>query len=130
MQAARCGAFPADHVVTYARSECRSRLAWDSRTARGGNDHEPATTSAGDSGATIVLLSSGTTVLAATISSPVGPGGTIHGCYTTAATNGSHALVLQNTGTSCRADDMAIKWYKQGSPGPAGPSAARLCGWE
>ena len=73
-------------------------------------------------GAAIVLLSGGTAVLAATTSTPVGPGGVIHGCHTTAGTNGSHTLVLQDTGTSCRAGDTAIKWNKQGPQGPAEPT--------
>ena len=79
-------------------------------------------------GAVIVLLSGGTAVLAATASSPVGPGGVIHGCYATAGTNGSHPLVLQNTGSSCPAGDTAIKWNKQGPAGPAGPATAGATG--
>ncbi len=69
-------------------------------------------------GAATVLLSGGTAALAATIASPVGSNGVIHGCYTTAGTNGSHALVLQNAGTACPHGDTAIKWNQQGPPGP------------
>jgi hypothetical protein len=79
-------------------------------------------------GAVIVLLSGGTAVLAATTSSPVGPGGVIHGCYATAGTNGTHSLVLQNTGSSCPAGDTAIKWSKQGPAGPPGPPGPATAG--
>lgn len=35
-----------------------------------------------------------------------------------AGTNGSHALELQDTGTACPSDTTAIRWNKQGPPGP------------
>lgn len=71
-------------------------------------------------GAAVLLLGGGTAALAATSSSPV-QNGVIYGCYTTAATNGSHGLVLQNTGTACPSSDTAIKWNQKGPVGPAGP---------
>lgn len=50
--------------------------------------------------------------------------GVIHGCVTNAAVNGSHALVVQDTGTSCPKGTSALNWNQAGSGGAstAGPS--------
>ncbi len=48
----------------------------------------------------------------------------ITGCYTNAAVNGSHAVVLQNGGTSCPSGTSAISWDQTGPQGPAGPAGA------
>ena len=69
-------------------------------------------------GLAVALVVGGGTALAAT-AGPVSGTGVITGCYTTAAVNGSHALVLQNAGTSCPSGTSAISWNEQG---PAGTS--------
>lgn len=71
-------------------------------------------------GAALALVAGGSVAYAAT-AGPVGSG-VIHGCYTTNATGGSHALVLQNVGTACPAGDTAIKWNQKGPAGPPGPA--------
>ena len=68
------------------------------------------------SGAATLLLGGGTAAFATIATSPIS-GGVIYGCYKTAATNGSHTLVLQNTGTSCPQGDTAIKWNQRGPKG-------------
>ena len=79
-------------------------------------------------GATTLLAGGGGIAASATILSPVSNSGVIYGCYTTAGVNGSHVLVLQDTGTSCPKGTTAISWNQTGpsgaagSPGPAGPS--------
>ena len=71
-------------------------------------------------GATLALVAGATTAYAA-ITSPIS-NGVIHGCYTTQASHGSHALVLQDVGTACPSGDTAIKWNQQGPTGPQGPA--------
>ena len=62
---------------------------------------------------------------AAIASGGVAVSGVIHGCYITKATaGGSHAVVLQNSGTRCPTGSSAIRWNEQGPAGPRGPSAA------
>ena len=80
-------------------------------------------------GATTLLVGGGGGIAAyATVLNPVSSSGVIYGCYTNAEVNGSHALVLQDTGTSCPKGTTAISWSQtgpsgaSGSPGPAGPS--------
>jgi hypothetical protein len=79
-------------------------------------------------GATTLLVGGGGIAAYATVLNPVGSSGVIYGCYTTAAINGSHALVLQDTGTSCPKGTTAISWNQTGpagapgSTGPAGPA--------
>jgi hypothetical protein len=68
-----------------------------------------------------VLLAGTGVATAAVLASPQDSSGVIHGCYTNAAIKGSHALVLQDAGTSCPAGTTAISWAAQGPPGPAGP---------
>jgi hypothetical protein len=55
---------------------------------------------------------------------PIDSKGVIHGCYKTAATSGSHTLVLQNVGTSCPSGYTAIKWNQKGVQGPPGPAGS------
>ena len=74
-------------------------------------------------GLAVVLVAGGGTALAAT-TGPVSGTGVITGCYTNAAVNGSHALVLQNGGTSCPSGTSAIWWDQTGPPGPAGAAGA------
>jgi Collagen triple helix repeat (20 copies) len=70
-------------------------------------------------GATVALIAGSTTAYAA-IAGPIDGSGVIHGCYTNKALNGSHALVLQDTGTTCPGGTTAISWNQQGAAGPAG----------
>jgi hypothetical protein len=78
-------------------------------------------------GATTLLVGGGGLAAYATVLNPVSSSGVIYGCYTNAAINGSHALVLQDTGTSCPKGTTAISWSQTGpagaagSPGPSGP---------
>ena len=67
-----------------------------------------------------VLVVGGGVALAAT-TGPPGSGGVINGCYTNAAVNGTHALVLQDAGTSCPKGTTALSWSEQGVMGPMGP---------
>lgn len=77
---------------------------------------------------TLVLAGGSAVAIAAVTASPVDSSGMIHGCYTVAAVNGSHALVLQDAGTNCPRDTVAISWNVQGpagqpgSTGPIGPA--------
>jgi hypothetical protein len=66
-----------------------------------------------------VLVAGGGTALAAA-SGPVGSSGVIYGCYTNAELNGSHVLVLQDTGTTCAKGTTSLSWNEQGPAGPAG----------
>ena len=52
-------------------------------------------------GAAMVLVAGGGTALAAVASnSPVDANGVVYGCYTNAAINGTHAIVLQDAGSN------------------------------
>lgn len=76
-------------------------------------------------GAVTLLLGVGSIAAYATVLNPVSSSGVIYGCYTNAAVNGSHALVLQDTGTSCPKGTTAISWNQTGpagAPGSAGPA--------
>ncbi len=66
-----------------------------------------------------VLLAAGTAAGAA-IAGPIDSAGVIYGCYTTKAVGGSHALVLQDVGTTCPSGTTAIQWNQTGPQGPAG----------
>jgi hypothetical protein len=68
------------------------------------------------------LALGGGVALAAT-SGPESSTGVITGCYTNAAVNGSHALFVQNAGTSCPKGTSAISWNEQGPAGLKGTSA-------
>jgi Collagen triple helix repeat (20 copies) len=73
-------------------------------------------------GAVTLLLAGGGAAAYATVLNPVSSSGTIYGCYTNAEVNGSHALVLQDTGTTCPKGTTAISWNASGPPGPTGPA--------
>jgi hypothetical protein len=70
-----------------------------------------------------LLLVGGGTALGAVIG-PIDSAGVVHGCYTTAAINGSHAFVLQDDGTTCPRGTTAIQWNQTGQRGPAGADGA------
>jgi hypothetical protein len=72
-------------------------------------------------GAALALVAGGT-VAGAAIAGPIDSSGVIYGCYTTKAVNGSHALVLQDVGTTCPSGTTAIKWNQQGPQGATGPA--------
>jgi hypothetical protein len=74
-------------------------------------------------GLAAALVAGGGTALAAS-TSPISGTGVITGCYTNAAVNGSHAVVLQNGGTSCPQGTSAITWDQTGPAGPTGPAGA------
>ena len=70
-----------------------------------------------------VLLAAGTTA-GATIAGPADSSGVIHACYANPTSNGQHAILLRNVGTSCPTGMTAISWNQTGPPGatrPAGP---------
>jgi hypothetical protein len=92
---------------------------FSSNSMIGADVHLPRRVLATSAGA-LLLLGGGTAAFATITAGPVS-GGVIYGCYTTAANDGSHTLVLQNTGTSCPHGDTAIKWNQQGPVGPQGP---------
>ena len=69
----------------------------------------------------LALVAAGTAAGAA-ITGPIDGNKVIYGCFTTKAINGSHALVLQDVGTTCPSGTTAINWNEQGSQGPAGPA--------
>jgi hypothetical protein len=79
-----------------------------------------------------VLVAGGGTALAAAASSGPVSGGVVYGCYTNAAINGSHALVLQNAGTgggppTCPSGTTEVSWNQtgpQGIPGATGATGA------
>ena len=81
-------------------------------------------------GATALVLAAGASIATAAVissPSPVDSSGVIHGCWTNAALNGSHAFVLQDAGASCPKGTTAISWNMQGpagATGPAGPTGA------
>jgi hypothetical protein len=75
------------------------------------------------SGFAIVLVAGGGTALGAVASSgPVDSSGVVHGCYTNAEVNGSHALVLQDAGTTCPKGTTSVSWNELGPTGPQGPT--------
>ena len=71
-------------------------------------------------GITTLALAGGGAAYAATAGGPVDSAGVIHGCFTTAELNGSHALVLQDAGTTCPKNTTAVQWNQAGPAGPAG----------
>src|SRR6478672_7692072 len=79
-------------------------------------------------GAALAVAAGGTAAYALA-NSPIDSSGVIHGCYTTAATNGSHKIVLQNAGTNCPTGTTAIKWNQKGPRGPQGPAGPGLVAW-
>jgi hypothetical protein len=73
-------------------------------------------------GAGFALLAGGTTAGAAIASGPVDGAGAIHGCWTNAAVNGTHVLVLQDAGSACPKGTTAISWNQKGPAGATGPA--------
>ena len=73
-------------------------------------------------GGVLVLALNGAGAAAAAIAagSPVDGNGVVHGCYTTRAINGSHVLMLQDTGSTCPRGTTAITWNQKGPAGPPG----------
>ena len=73
-------------------------------------------------GVTALVLTAGASAATAAVmsSGPVDSSGVIHGCWTNAELNGSHAFVLQDAGASCPRGTTAISWNVQGPTGPAG----------
>ncbi len=74
---------------------------------------------------TTVVLALGGSAAYAVAAGPVGSGGIINGCYTNAAVNGSHAIVLQDPGTTCPKGTTSVSWNQQGAAGVAGPAGAQ-----
>jgi len=75
----------------------------------------------------------GAAVGAVAASGPVDGAGVIHGCWTTAAVNGTHTFVLRNASARCPKNTTAISWNQTGPKGatgatgpqgPTGPSTA------
>jgi len=76
-------------------------------------------------GAATVLVGVGTAAGAAIAAGPV-TSGVVSACYkTTAASNGSHAVVLENTGHACPSGYTHVTWNQKGQTGPAGPRGPR-----
>jgi hypothetical protein len=89
-------------------------------------------------GAALAVVAGGTAY--AVTASPIDSSGVIHGCYTTAATTGSHKIVLQNAGVTCPTGTTAIKWSQKVPPPTrttgtertvwhAGPARTAGAGW-
>jgi Collagen triple helix repeat (20 copies) len=75
-------------------------------------------------GVVLVLGMGSTAAYAALAGGPVDGSGVIHGCWTNAAINGTHVIVLQDAGTTCPKGTTAISWNQQGPAGPTGPVGA------
>jgi len=72
-------------------------------------------------GAATVLVGVGTAAGAAIAAGPV-TSGVVSACYkTTAASNGSHAVVLEDTGHTCPSGYTHVTWNQKGQTGPKGP---------
>jgi hypothetical protein len=76
-------------------------------------------------GGTIAATIGGSTAYAAVAAGPVSSGGVVSGCYTNAEISGSHALVLQNQGTTCPRGTTAVSWNEQGPAGATGATGAQ-----
>ncbi len=72
-------------------------------------------------GAAAVLTLGGSSAYAAIAGGPVDASGLIYGCFTNVAIHGTHALVLQDAGTTCPKGTTAVSWSQQGPAGPQGP---------
>lgn len=79
-------------------------------------------------GAATVLLGAGTAAGAVITSTPPVSGGVVNACYQTTATNGSHAVLLENTGHKCPSGYTNVTWNQVGQTGPPGPSTAGASG--
>ena len=73
--------------------------------------------------AAVVLVGGAATALAAS-PSPENASGVITGCYTTSEVNGTHALVLQDAGTSCPRGTTALSWNQTGLAGQNGTNGS------
>jgi len=72
-------------------------------------------------GTVTVLVGAGTAAGAAIAAGPV-TGGVVSACYkSVAASNGSHAVVLENTGHTCPGGYTHVTWNQKGQTGPKGP---------
>jgi hypothetical protein len=73
-------------------------------------------------GTATVLLGAGTAAVAA-IAAAAGPvkNGVVNACYKTAAAgNGSHSVLLENTGHKCPHGYSHVQWNQKGKTGPSG----------
>jgi hypothetical protein len=70
----------------------------------------------------MVLTGAGTALGAVIALSPVDSTGVVHGCWSTAAIHGTHAVVLQDAGSACPGGTTAITWNQTGPQGLAGPA--------
>jgi hypothetical protein len=70
----------------------------------------------------VALAGSGTALAAVPTSGPVDRAGAIHGCWTRAASHGTHTFTVQDAGTSCPTGSVPISWNRTGPQGPAGPT--------
>src|SRR5450755_3184735 len=68
------------------------------------------------------VLAVGGTAYGAIAGGPVDSGGVVHGCFTNAEVHGSHALILQDAGSTCPKGTTAVSWNEQGAAGAAGPA--------
>lgn len=59
-------------------------------------------------------LAIGGTAYGAVAGGPVDSSGVVDGCYANLAIKGSHALVLQDAGTTCPKGTTAVTWNQQG----------------
>jgi Collagen triple helix repeat (20 copies) len=75
-------------------------------------------------GAAMALVAGGGTALAASASSGPVSSGVVYGCYTNAAINGSHVIVLQNANTNCPSGSTAVSWNQTGPAGAPGATGA------
>jgi Collagen triple helix repeat (20 copies) len=71
-----------------------------------------------------VLLAGGAAAGAA-VAGPIDSSAVIHGCYSPADKNGSHQVILQDTGTNCPRGTTAFSWNQTGPAGPAGPAGLK-----
>ena len=80
-------------------------------------------------GFAVALVAGGGTALAASASSGPVNGNVITGCYTNAAINGSHVIVLQNvpaSGPVCPSGTTEVQWNEQGPAGTNGTSVTAV----
>jgi Collagen triple helix repeat (20 copies) len=73
----------------------------------------------------VVVVLGGSAAAYAATSSPVDSSGVIHGCYSNVAVNGSHALVVQDTSSTCPNGTTALNWSQKGATGATGPAGPK-----
>lgn len=72
-------------------------------------------------GAATVLLGAGTATVAANRAAGPVKNGVVNACYTTAAArNGSHSVLLENTGHKCPRGYSRVQWNQKGKTAPSG----------